>query len=74
MIHNHICLFENRDSEEETIPDEEYNLTGRNKKEVNSWHVGVSNRPKLTEGPNINLKYFKKNMILKKKSILLQKK
>ena len=60
MIHNHICLFENRDSEEETIPDEEYNLTGRNKKEVNSWHVGVSNRPKLTEGPNINLKYFKK--------------
>ena len=61
MTTNHLCLFENRDSEAETIPDEDYNnLLGRNKKEVNSWHVSFSNRPKLTEGPNINLKYFKK--------------
>ena len=61
MITNHICYFESRESEEETIPDEDYNLTGRKKKAVNSWHVGVSNRPKLNnEGPNINLKYFKK--------------
>ena len=61
MTTNHLCLFENRDSEAETIPDEDYNnLLGRNKKEVNSWHVSLSNRPKLTEGPNINLKYFKK--------------
>jgi len=61
MTTNHLCLFESRDSEAETIPDEDYNnLLGRNKKEVNSWHVGVSNRPKLNEGPNINLKYFKK--------------
>ena len=61
MTSNHLCLFESRDSEAETIPDEDYNnLLWRNKKEVNSWHVGVSNRPKLTEGPNINLKYFKK--------------
>ena len=61
MNNNHLCLFESRDSEAETIPDEDYNnLLGRNKKEVNSWHVGVSNRPKLNEGPNINLKYFKK--------------
>ena len=61
MTSNHLCLFESRDSEAETIPDEDYNnLLGRNKKEVNSWHVGVSNRPKLNEGPNINLKYFKK--------------
>ena len=60
MISNHLCLFENRDSEAETIPDEDYNLISRHKKEINSWHVGVSNRPQLSEGPNINLKYFKK--------------
>ena len=60
MTTHRICYFETRESDEETIPDEDYNLTGRNKKAVNSWHVGVSNRPKLTEGPNINLKYFKK--------------
>lgn len=60
MASKHLCLFESRDSEEETIPDEDYNLISRKKKEINSWHVGISNRPKLTEGPNINLKYFKK--------------
>ena len=60
MINNHLCFFESRDSEEETIPDEDYSLLGKHKKEVNSWHVGVSNRPKLSEGPNINLKCFKK--------------
>ena len=61
MTTNHLCLFESRDSEAETIPDEDYNsLLSRHKKEVNSWHVGESNRPKLSEGPNINLKYFKK--------------
>ena len=61
MIKNHLCLFESRDSEEETIPDEDFNnFLCRNKKEVKSWHVSVSNRPKLNEGPNINLKYFKK--------------
>ena len=58
MTTNHTCFFENRESEEETIPDEDYNT--RNKKPVNSWHVG-DNRPKLpSEGPNINLKCFKK--------------
>ena len=59
MIHNHICLFENRDSEEETIPDEDYSILSE-KKKINSWHVGTSNYPRLAEGPNINLKYFKK--------------
>ena len=59
MIFNHLCLFENRDSEAETIADEDYNILEKQKKEVNSWHVGLSNRPKLKEGPNINLKYFK---------------
>ena len=61
MTSNHLCLFESRDSEAKTIPDEDYNnLLGRNKKEVNDRHVGESNRPKLNEVPNINLKYFKK--------------
>ena len=59
MAFNHLCLFEfkDRDSEAETIPDEEYN---ERKKKLNSWYVGESNVPRLTEGPNINLKYFKK--------------
>jgi hypothetical protein len=56
---SNICLFEKLDSEAETIPDEDYNLYYKQKKELNSWHV-ASNRPKLAEGPNINLKYFKK--------------
>ena len=56
---NHLCLFEDRESEAETIPDEEYAFIN-NKREMksNTWHVGVSNNPNL--GPNINLKYFKK--------------
>ena len=74
MSKNHICLFESRDSEEETIPDEEFNINGKNKKEVNSWHVGVSNRPKLREGPNINLKYFKKKYDTKEEKHFITKK
>ena len=61
MTTHGISYFESRESDEETIPDEDYNLIARNKKAVNSCHVGVSNRPKLSEGPNINLKYFKKS-------------
>ena len=74
MTSNHLCLFENRDSEAETIPDEDYNLIGRQKKEVNSWHVGVSNRPQLSEGPNINLKYFKKKIRYRRRKTFYHKK
>jgi hypothetical protein len=56
-----LCLFERLDSEADTIPDEDYNLYYKQKKDFNSWHVGGANRPKLAEGPNINLKYFKKS-------------
>ena len=56
----HLCFYENRESEDETIPDEDYNSLCEQKKKVNSCHVGFSNYPKLSEGPNINLKYFKK--------------
>lgn len=73
MRSNNLCLFESRDSEAETIPDEDYSILSE-KKKINSWHVGTSNYPRLAEGPNINLKYFKKHMILKKKKILLQEK
>ena len=56
---NHLCLFEDRESEAETIPDEEYAfITNKREMKSNTWHVGVSNNPNL--GPNINLKYFKK--------------
>ena len=51
----HLCYFETRDSECETIPDEDYNSLCGQKKKVNSCHIGLSNYPKLSEGPNINL-------------------
>ena len=46
----------------------------RQKKEINSWHVGVSNRLKLSEGPNINLKYFKKKYDTEEEKHLITKK
>ena len=55
----HLGLFEDRESEAETIPDEGYNLINSQRKvKPNSWHVGEINNP--SKGPNINLKYFKK--------------
>ena len=60
MSSNYLCLFESRDSDAQTLPDEDYSSISGEKKKVNSWHVGTSNYPKLSEGPNINLKYFKK--------------
>jgi len=60
MSSNYMCLFERRDSDAQTLPDEDYSSISGEKKKVNSWHVGTSNYPKLSEGPNINLKYFKK--------------
>ena len=59
MTSNLLCIFESRDSDGETIPDEDYSSISEQKQKVNSWHVG-SNYPQLSEGPNINLKYFKK--------------
>ena len=60
MTSNLLRLFESRDSDGETIPDEDYSsIISEQKQKVNSWHVG-SNYPQLSEGPNINLKYFKK--------------
>ena len=55
----HLGLFDDRESEAETIPDEGYNLINSQRKvKPNSWHVGEINNP--SKGPNINLKYFKK--------------
>ena len=71
MITNRLCLFESRDSEEETIPDEDYSLISKEKTTLNSWHVGESNYPKLSDGPNINLKYLVGTMIEVPRAALL---
>jgi hypothetical protein len=74
MITNRLCLFESRDSEEETIPDEDYSLISQKKTTLNSWHVGESNYPKLSDGPNINLKYFKKKYVTDEEKHFITKK
>ena len=74
MITNRLCLFESRDSEEETIPDEDYSLISKEKTTLNSWHVGESNYPKLSDGPNINLKYFKKKYVTDEEKHFITKK
>ena len=75
MSNNRLCLFESRDSEEEeTIPDEDYNLISREKRAVNSWYVGQSNYPRFKDGPNINLKYFKKKYVTDEEKHFITKK
>ena len=75
MSNNRLCLFESRDSEEEeTIPDEDYNLISREKRAVNSWYVGQSNYPRFKDGPNINLKYFKKKYVTDEEKHYITKK
>ncbi len=41
---------------------------------MNSWHVGESNYPKLSDGPNINLKYFKKKYVTDEEKHFITKK
>ena len=74
MSNNRLCLFETRDSEEETIPDEDYSISSRGKRAVNSWYVGESNYPRLSDGPNINLKYFKKKYVTDEEKHFITKK
>jgi hypothetical protein len=74
MSNNRLCLFETRDSEEETIPDEDYSISNRGKRAVNSWYVGESNYPRLNDGPNINLKYFKKKYVTDEEKHYITKK
>ena len=74
MSNNRICLFETRDSEEETIPDEDYSISRGEKRAVNSWYVGESNYPRLNDGPNINLKYFKKKYVTDEEKHFITKK
>ena len=73
MTSKHLCFFEfkDRDSDAETIPDENY----QDKiKKLNTWNVGKTNNLILSEGPNINLKYFKKKYDTKKEKHYLNKK
>ena len=74
MSNNRLCLFETRDSEEETIPDEDYSISRGEKRAVNSWYVGESNYPRLNDGPNINLKYFKKKYVTDEEKHFITKK
>lgn len=57
MNTHHLCLFEDRESEAETLADENFSLLSEERKvKSNSWHVPGE----AEHGPNINLKYFKK--------------
>jgi len=60
MASEHLCRFERIESEDETLADEDYkSILSSQKKKVGTSYVG-SNYTNLSEGPNINLKYFKK--------------
>jgi len=73
MTSKHLCPFEssNRDTELEIISDEE---CSPKKEKVNSWYFGMSNSEKLKDGPNINLKYFKKTYETKEEKNFITKK
>ena len=60
MLSNHFIVLENKDSEAETNPDEDYNILNNLNKELNIFNAIIQKDLKIKEGPNINLKYFKK--------------
>ena len=60
MLENFTNTLENKLSEAETNPDEDYNIATGFKKTSINISCGEQCNNKLKEGPNINLKYFKK--------------
>ena len=60
MLHNFNNIQENKFSEAETNPDEDYNTLTGFKKTTKTVNGDENFNNKLKEGPNINLKYFKK--------------
>ena len=68
------CNFETKMSEAETNPDEDYNIfhTAKKKSESVIFNEGYSN--KFGEGPNINLKYFKKKYDTEEEKLFMTKK
>jgi len=72
MASKHLSSLEsrNRDTDLEIISDEEFLPK---KEKVNSWYFGMSNSEKLKDGPNINLKYFKKTYETKEEKNFITK-
>ena len=60
MLSNFIILSENKDSEAETNPDDDCNILNSRQKKCNILSHNRQDYIKAGEGPNINLKYFKK--------------
>ena len=60
MLSNHFFVLENKDSEAETNPDEDYNILNSFKNQLNIFSPNKQEDSKIKEGPNINLKCFKK--------------
>ena len=56
MLSNHFFVLENKDSEAETNPDEDYNILNSFKNQLNIFSPNKQEDSKIKEGPNINLK------------------
>ena len=74
MLSNHFFVLENKDSEAETNPDEDYNILNSFKNQLNIFSPNKQEDSKIKEGPNINLKCFKKNYDTEEEKIYITKK
>ena len=74
MLSNHFFVLENKDSEAETNPDEDYNILNSFKNQLNIFSPNKQEDSKIKEGPNINLKCFKKTYDTDEEKIYITKK
>ena len=74
MLSNHFIVLENKDSEAETNPDEDYNILNSFKNQLNIFSPNKQEDSKIKEGPNINLKCFKKTYDTDEEKIYITKK
>ena len=74
MLSNYIILSETKDSEAETNPDDEYNIPNSRQKKFNIFSKNRQDNNKAGEGPNINLKCFKKTYDTEEEKIYITQK
>ena len=76
MIKPLLCIFQIKNDIEEDNSEEELELeNNRDKLSLNSWYYELENNNNLKskKGPNINLKYFKKNYETKEDKLYITK-
>ena len=74
MIPNYICNFEDKESEIDINPDEGLNIFYIKQKKLKPVNYEESKSNKLREGPNINLKYFRKKCDTAEEKLFITKK